>query len=47
LSPNDIARDQDEAAVSDGELDAAAEGVDHGRPVQRLDRDLGTEGVKL
>src|ERR1700678_1247265 len=47
LAASGIARDHHEAAVAHGEFDATAEGVDGGRHVQGLDRDVGSEGVKL
>ena len=42
-----VAGDHGEAAVGDAELDAAEEGVDGGRDVERLGGDVGAEGVVL
>src|SRR5690606_18597040 len=47
LSGARLAGDHREAAVGDTELDAAEEAVDQGRGVERLDRDVGTEGIEL
>src|SRR6185436_10159481 len=42
-----VSGEQRESAVRDAELDAAKEGVDHGRGVEGLGGDIRTEGGKL